>query len=406
MNIITKYKNNNKFHTSIINCIFQFKCSKDEVMAYTILTKILSKTNKKYPEIDLYAREKLNRYIMNLNVINQSINDIYFINFSCLIPNHGLIRNFDVKEPINFLLDTIYDTNIENIELFEREKRLYIESLLNNYKNIDYIAQKNMLDLLDNDCKFNKIKYKDIENIKKLTIDDVINFYNKYIKNIKPKIFIYGNIQKENVENIINNYFNKLKLKDYKILKEYNCFYKNNKLIEKTDVSKYHQSIVYMIYSIRNYNENDFYKLYLINLLLSNPSSDLLFNSLRKKYSLIYSCGSSIMIRNGLLIMKALTNKNNIKLCKMVMEKVLLDLKKIDDIRENINKIINKLEINILREKDDFLIEPTKIINEYFKSDITTEEILNIIKSFSNEEILDVVNRLEVKCIYTLEGVE
>jgi len=71
MSIITKYKNNNNFHTTIINCIFEFKCDKSEVMAYTILTKMLSKTNKKYPEIDIFAREKLNRYIMNLNVLNQ-----------------------------------------------------------------------------------------------------------------------------------------------------------------------------------------------------------------------------------------------------------------------------------------------------------------------------------------------
>ena len=406
MNYITKYIENKNFHTTLINCIFEFKCNKEEVMAYTILAKLLSKSNKKYPSIDLFAREKLNRYIMNLNVISQSINDVYFLNFSCLLPSNDVIKEEYLDSSINFLLDSIYDTNIIDIELFEREKRLYTETLLNNYKNIEFIAEKNMLDLIDNDCKINKIKYKDLENIQKLTIDDVVTFYNKYIKNIKPKIFIYGNIDKECVNEIFTNYFTNLNLKEYKIIKDFNYFYKNDSLIEKTDLSKYHQSIIYMIYNIKNYKEEDFYMLYLINSLLSNPSSDLLFYNLRKKNNLVYSCGSSIMLRNGLLIMKAITNKQSIKVAKLVMEKVINDLKDINNIKDNINRIIEKLELNIIREKDNFFIEPSDIINKYFKSDITSEELLKIIKNINEKELLDCINRLEIKCIYTLEGVE
>ena len=36
---------------------------------------------------------------------------------------------------------------------------------LNNYKNVGFIAEKNMLDLLDKDGIFNKIKYKDYSYI-------------------------------------------------------------------------------------------------------------------------------------------------------------------------------------------------------------------------------------------------
>jgi len=405
MNIITKYKKNDKFHTTLVNAIFQIKCDKDEIMALTILSRLLLKTNKKYNSEDIFSKEKLNRYIISYNVLNQSINNVYFLNFSLLLPNEGIISDFNLNRAVNFMLDTIYDTNIYDEELFEREKRIYTEYLLDNYKNIEFIAEKNMLDILDQDCIFNKIKYKDIENIKDLTIDNVIDLYNKYIKNIIPKIFVYGNMEKDNIENIFNNYFKNKKLKSYKLLNDYNVFYNNANYVEKTDYTKFNQSIVYKIYNIKDYNEDDFYKLYLINQILYNSYSDLLFDNLRKKYNLVYSCGSSIMIRNGLLIIKALTSKNNIKLAKIVIDKTIKELINIDDYKDNINRIISRLENNLIREKDNFYIEPTDIINNYFKSDISSEKLLNILKSIRIDELKECISRLETKCTYVLEGV-
>ena len=406
MKAITKFKKNNNFHTTLINFIFEFKCDKSEIMALTIMTKLLSKSNKNYTSTNTFSREKLNRYIMNMSVINQAINDVYFINFSCLLPKNNIVSDYDIEYSIKFILDTIYDTNLDDVELFEKEKRLYIESLLNNYKNIEFFAEKNMLDLLDKDCKFNKLMYKDLENISNLTIDEVKAFYNKYIKNIKPKIFVYGDEDKESLDKFINSYFNQLNLEDYSILKDYNYFYNSDIFIEKNELSKYHQSIVYMIYNIKDYTEKDFYKLYMINMLLSNPSSDILYNNLRKKNNLVYACGSSVMLRNGLLVVRALTSKNNIKLAKLVINKSIDDLKDLNNIKDNINKILVKLENNILREKDNFFIEPSNIINEYFKSDISTEKELEILKKMDINDLLECISRLEMKCIYTLEGVE
>lgn len=404
MSTVTRIKKDTNYHTTLINCIFEFKLEKSEVMAYSILSKLLSKSNKKYPSIDKFGREKLNRYIMSLNVINQTINNSYFINFSLLLPNPNIISDFDISKSINFLLDTIYDTNLESVELFELEKRLYIETLLNNYKNVEFIAEKNMLEMLDKDCKLNKLKYKDIENINRLTLDDILKFYNKYIKNFKPKIFVYGNIEKKEVENIFDSYFNNLDLKEYKVIKDYNSF-KNYELVEKEELTKFQQSIIYMVYNIKDYKESDFYKLYLINLLLSNPSSDLLFNNLRKKNNLVYACSSSMLIRNGLLITKAITSKKNIKLAKLVIEKTINDLKNINDYKENIERIVEKLEYNLLREEDNFYVKPSNIINEYFSSDINSKDELEIIKNISIDELLECINRLELNLIYTLEGV-
>ena len=404
MGVITKFVENENFHTTLINFIYQFKCKNEEIAALNLLSRLLYITNKKYPEIDLFAREKMNRYIMNFGIINQSINDIYFLNISLLIPSQNVIKEDYLEDALKFALETIYENNLNNEILFEREKRLAIEMVLNNYKNIDFIAEKNMLDLIDDAGIINKFKYKDIEYLNNLTIENIVACFNKYIKNVKPKIFINGNIDKSKTELIITDYFEELNLKDYKVLKDYNYFYDKKEFIDKNDVSKFYQSIVYMVYNVKDYNQDDFYKLYFINLLLNNSSSDLLLKGLRKENNLVYSCGSSIMMRNGLLFVKATTNKNNIKLTKMIIDSIINEIRN-GSIDNNITSdIIHRLSLNIEREKDSFYVGSSNIINDYFKTDLSSEKVLNILKSITIDELIALANKLELKCIYTLEG--
>ena len=408
MSMITKYVENRNFNTTLINFIFQCKSKKEEIMAHTILCKLMSYTNGLYKEEDEFAKQKLLNYVMNFNVMSQSINDVYFVNFSLLIPSKEVVSDFNIKDAIKFVLDSIYIPNIENGKynerLFEREKRLYAEGLLNGYKNVNFIAEKNMLDLLDSEGLFNKLKYRDVDNISELENADIVDYYNNYIKDYIPRIFINGYVDKEHVENILSDYFKNKKLKKQKLITKYNSFYNNNELIDVSEDSNFYQSIVYMIYGVKDYKEEDFYKLYLINLLLSSSSSDLLLYNLRKKNNLVYASGSSVLLKNGLLLVKAITSKNNIKLSKMVIENVINSLKNIDDYKENIANIIYRLNLNLEREKDDFYVSTGNIINKYYKSDLSSEEEFDIISNIERDELLDVINRIEIKCIYTLEG--
>ena len=404
MNEITKYVNNKNFHTTLINFIYEFKIKKEEIMALSIITKLFNKTNNIYKDEISFQKEKLNRYIINYNCLNQGISDVYFLNFSLLIPSQNVINEDMLENQIMFLLDSIYNNNLSDETLFEKEKKLYTETLLNGYKNIEFIAEKNLLDILDDDAVFNKLKYRDLDNINCLSLDDILDFYNKYIKNVKPKIFVNGNIDTEKLNNTIHNYFNKLDLVPYKIIKDYNIFYNDNNYIEKIDKSKFYQSILYYVYNIKDYKEEDFYKLYMINLLLNSSSSGLLMNSLRKKSNLVYSTGSNVMLKNGLLFIKAVTNKTNIDYVKIIIKELMNELNNIEKYDKNIYNIIKRLELNKERELDNFYIATSDIINKYFETDLTTSEELEILKRISYDELKEFVSRINLKATYVLEG--
>ena len=373
-------------------------------MALSILTKLFNKTNNIYKDEISFQKEKLNRYIINYNCLNQGISDVYFLNFSLLIPSQNVINEDMLENQIMFLLDIIYNNNLSDETLFEKEKKLYTETLLNGYKNIEFIAEKNLLDILDDDAVFNKLKYRDLDNINCLSLDDILNFYNKYIKNVKPKIFVNGNIDTNKLNDIIHNYFNKLNLVPYKIIKDYNIFYKDNNYIEKIDKSKFYQSILYYVYNIKDYKEEDFYKLYMINLLLNSSSSGLLMNSLRKKSNLVYSTGSNVMLKNGLLFIKAVTNKTNIDYVKIIIKELMNELNNIEKYDKNIYNILKRLELNKERELDNFYIATSDIINKYFETDLTTSEELEILKRISYDELKEFVSRINLKATYVLEG--
>ena len=405
MKRIISYKKNKVFHTTLINFIYQFKCTNDEIMPFIMISRLLSKSSKKFYNEALFLKERLNKYIISYNVSSQSVNNVYFLNFSLLIPNDNIIVDSSLKEQILYLLDSIYYHNLNDINIFNIEKELLLESLLNNYKNIEFIAEKNLFDILDNDGIFNKLKYSDIDNIKDLKIQDVINFYDKYIKNTSPRIFVNGNINIEYLDSIIDEYFIPMNLKRTRVIKNYNSFYKND-LVSKYRVDKcnFYQSIVYEVYTVKDYNENDFYVFYLLHLLLNSSSSDLLFNNLRKKSNLVYTCGTSVLIKNGLLFIKALTNKENISLVKIIIKELLNDLKNISKYQDNIDNVINSYEINLEREKDNFLTITTNIINKYFNTDISTQEELKLLKNIDADALINLINRLDLIYEYTLEG--
>ena len=404
MNEITKYVNNKNFHTTLINFIYEFKIKKEEIMSLSIITKLFNKTNNIYRNEMSFQKEKLNRYIINYNCLNQGINDVYFLNFSLLIPSQNVINEDMLENQIMFLLDSIYNNNLSDETLFEKEKQIYTETLLNGYKNIEFIAEKNLLDILDDDAVFNKLKYKDLDNINCLNLDDILNFYNKYIKNVKPKIFVNGNIDTNKLNNIIHNYFNKLNLVPYKIIKDYNIFYNDNNYIEKIDKSKFYQSILYYVYNVKDYKQEDFYKLYMINLLLNSSSSGLLMNSLRKKSNLVYSTGSNVMLKNGLLFIKAVSNKTNIDYVKIIIKELMNELNNIEKYDKNIYNILKRLQLNKERELDSFYIATSDIINKYFETDLTTSEELEILKRISYDELKEFVSRINLKATYVLEG--
>ena len=108
MKAITKHINNNNFSTTLINFIFQFKCDQKEILSHTILARLMTYSNKFYNTEQSFNKEKLNRYIIGYKVSNQIVNDVYFMNFSLLIPNTGIIKENKLEEQIKFILDSIY----------------------------------------------------------------------------------------------------------------------------------------------------------------------------------------------------------------------------------------------------------------------------------------------------------
>ena len=110
------------------------------------------------------------------------------------------------------------------------------------------------------------------------------------------------------------------------------------------------------------------------------------------------------MLKNGLLFIKVITNKDNVKLAKLVITELINDLNNIEKYEKNINNIINKLELNIERELDNFYILCSNEINSYFKADITRTEELKILKNIKLEDLKELISRINLVCDYSLEG--
>ena len=132
--------------------------------------------------------------------------------------------------------------------------------------------------------------------------------------------------------------------------------------------------------------------------------ADLLLHNLRKKNNLVYTSSASIMMKNGLLFIKAMTNKDNISIVKMIINELLNDLKNTKKYKKYIDTIINNYELNMNRELDNFYITSNYVINKYYETDLTSQEELVKLKNISLDELKEFINRMVLVCDYTLEG--
>ena len=403
MKIVTDYKKNN-FHTTSIDLIYQFKCKNDELIALEFLKILLLKSSNKYKEQDIYKKEVLKRYILYLGVGGTYINHVCLLNISMTIPNEGLVKDFDITQAIEIMLDSVYQNNLNDEKIFDIEKKNYIEFLLDLYKDIDFIASKNAKDLIDSDGLFNTLKYEDLDYIKNIKIDDVIRFYKKYIEKRLPYIFINGDLNINKVDNYFYDYLSKLKLKSNTLITDYNATYKKYNLVIKKEKSHFYQSALIYAYTFKKYKDDDYYKLFLLNELLGENTNSLLIELLRKKSNLVYSAYSSVLLKNGIIFINTMTSKDNIILVKKIINGIINDLHNIKNYGDRISNIKNNYEKNSKRDLDSFYKVVGDSIKKYFNTSKTSSEILEGIKSVTIEELEEFISRMVPILKYEIEG--
>lgn len=395
---------------STIEFVFIYPCkfNKDYVVYIPLLKQLLLNTSKKYNTEQEYNKAYNEKFIISIRLNTIELNNNLFFEFTLIVPDPKRVKNFDIESAFEFFIDTIYNPNIINeefnIECFNREKSFIEVDVKNRLKNVHQKAYQSFINIVDDIGILKNNIYNNLDLLDKATSKKLYDFYIENIKNNKPIIFVYGDINSK-INNLINKYI-EIKKENIIIKKDYSNYLKPfNNLKDVEEKSNDQESILYIAYKVKNMTEEDELYLGIIKNILGYGSNDLIFKKLRMDKKMIYSSHTWLKKRSGLLVIESYINNSSKDIVIENVKNVIDKLKDKELLSHYLYKLISDLECELIRAKDSRVKKLNDYIDEKFEFGYSLETLLDMYKNdFDLKKLIDLLDRLTLDTIYFLRG--
>ena len=243
-----------------------------------------------------------------------------------------------------------------------------------------------------------------LEDLEKITKENLYEYYKEVIKHDFVDIFVLGNVDEEYITNVIREKFKINTFKKQPINALVTPLKSSRPKIVKEKVISEQDNLVITLNlnNLTDYERN--YPLSLYNAILGGGSESLLFSEVREKNSLSYYISSTPNKLDSLIIIRGGITKDRSMDAVNIIKKILKDLEngKIDDDR------IEKAKEYYTSAIDDIIESSFQIIESYYMiellgvDDIETKrkKMLKVTK----DEIIALAKKVKINTIYILEG--
>ena len=400
----------NKFKTNLFAIFFTVPLNKETVTKNALVTSILRRGTNEFPSQELISKELEEMYGAAFDCGIEKSGDYHTIKFYLeLINDQFLPKKEDLsKKALELLLSIAFNPYNEN-ESFKQE---YVEQEKENLKQIIEGKIDNKASYALERCKeemykdkpYGLYKYGYIEDLEKISAKELYEYYLEMIQNCKIDIFVSGELQ-ENVEEIVKENENVSKLQERKFEiqtdDEKEEIQKPKEIKESMDVT---QGKLVIGLDVLSNIENLSYITMVYNTILGVGANSKLFQNVREKASLAYTCGSSYIKRKQIIMVRAGIEIENYEKALDITKKQLEDMKNGEFTDEDIQNAKNLIYATI----DSIEEEQDTEISYYFgqelaKNNVTIEEYRKRVEQVTKEQILEVANNIKMNTIYFLK---
>lgn len=315
------YISSNKFSDVSVAIRTQLPLERSTITAYNILVYMLK------TKTELFKTKQ---------ALISNLNEAYGMKLACGLSSYGAdlilttriqyirsdwIEEEDYIHKVKEITDQVLFHSVLDEASFEEAKYLYRNKLTRILDDPDGLAIYTCLTTLNTNHEISIPIQGSLDDLDQLTLQDIQNVYSAYLKADKH-IFVCGCLDEEmktylermDSSSKLNSTRSLLPILDYQ-----------EEIIEK-NIS---QSSIAMVYATStDILSEDYYKMFVMNSLLGQSPTSLLFEEVREKHSLCYSISSYLIQFDGALIITLGTNKENIE-------------KAIDLINQQIQRIID-----------------------------------------------------------------
>ncbi|MDB7952785.1 M16 family metallopeptidase [Faecalitalea cylindroides] len=315
------YISSNKFSDVSVAIRTQLPLERSTITAYNILVYMLK------TKTELFKTKQ---------ALISNLNEAYGMKLACGLSSYGAdlilttriqyirsdwIEEEDYIHKVKEITDQVLFHSVLDEASFEEAKYLYRNKLTRILDDPDGLAIYTCLTTLNTNHEISIPIQGSLDDLDQLTLQDIQNVYSAYLKADKH-IFVCGCLDEEmktylermDSSSKLNSTRSLLPILDYQ-----------EEIIDK-NIS---QSSIALVYATStDILSEDYYKMFVMNSLLGQSPTSLLFEEVREKHSLCYSISSYLIQFDGALIITLGTNKENIE-------------KAIDLINQQIQRIID-----------------------------------------------------------------
>ena len=328
----------NRFKTITIRICFRDEIKKDEITIRNLLTNFMTYSTDTYKTKRDLVLKSQDLYAAEIYTKCYRSGRFNMINFYMSILNEKYTEKGMLDESLKFLSDIIFNPNFKDSDKYnEAYKFLYDANLkrLNSIKdNTTGYSLIRMLEEMDKDMPYSYRDIGYIEDLEKITKEDLINYYKKMLNKSLIDIYIIGSID----DSIIDSIKKHFKFETFKrpkvdqIIKHSKLPTKINIKKEKDNNNQSKLSIGCKIGDLTEFERN--YVLTLYNMLLGGNSESKFFQIIREKNSLAYYATSSLNKLDSLMLIRAGISRENYDKTLKLVKKLMKDMTK-GDLQKN-----------------------------------------------------------------------
>ena len=294
----------------------------------------------------------------------------------------------------------------------ETEKLHLKELIEGKINNKDEYAYNRCLENMYEFSGYGLYRFGYVEDLEKITVENISEYYFELIKSAKIDIYISGNFDEAHIEEILKN--NK-KLQELVEREPY--FIKtipSTEDVKKVDSPKeiqekmnINQGKLVIGYNVFDKQQNSRNIGIVFNSILGDSANSMLFQNVREKAGLAYTVHSSFIKPKNLIVVRAGIEINNYDKALEIIKEQIEIVKKgnisDNDIQNAKTYIISGIK-NIQVEQDTELI--FYMGQELSGNVFSIDEYIKNINSVTKEEIIEFAKSVQMNTIYFLSGTE
>lgn len=401
----------NKFKTDLIAVFLSMPLTRQDVTKNALLTAVLRRGCAPMPSQDIISKKLEEMYGASFDCGIEKTGDIHNMKFYLETINNNFLPE-ETDDNLKMGLESIFDIILNPLVENEQFKQEYVDGEKENLRQIiegkinnkQAYALEKCIENMYKDKPFGLYKFGYIEDLENITSKELFEHYKKIISSCKIDIFVSGQLP-ENVQKLVEENENIKKLQKRKVfeikdeIKE--KVEKENIINESMNVT---QGKLVMGMDVISDVQDLNYIAMVYNTILGSGANSKLFQNVREKESLAYTCGSNYLKRKQIVLIRAGIEIKNYEKAVRLIKKEVEDMEKGNFTKED----MEKAKILILSTIDNISEEQDTEITYYFGQEligqeVSLEEYKEKIKNVTGEQVIDLANNIYFNTIYFLK---